>query len=186
MQPQNNLVTEIILGVVVGLLVIGSVLLLYAGKIDFSGALAAWGIAAGVVGVKLALKAPSPSQQVQLNAQQQNLQQLVSYALGMLPGLVQSLSQQQAPVAPPQPAQTSSCLPLCHLGLIPCQGRRQHRRNSRRSRYRMCPCLWQQWARGYRWGNRAEVRVPLPLSPDNTDRDHTRLRVSVPRAPAAQ
>ncbi len=108
MQPsQNNLVTEIILGVVAGLLVIGSVLLLYAGKIDFSGALAAWGIAAGVVGVKLALNAPSPTQQAQLNAQQQNLQQLVSYALGMLPGLVQSLSQQQAPVAPPQPAQVS-------------------------------------------------------------------------------
>src|SRR6266567_6166840 len=103
----NNLATEIILGVVAGLLVIGSVLLLYAGKIDFSGALAAWGIAAGFVGVNLALKAPSPSQQVQLNAQQQNLQQLVSYALGMLPGLVQSLSQQQAPVAPPQPAQVS-------------------------------------------------------------------------------
>jgi len=107
MQPQNNLVTEIILGVVAGLLVIGSVLLLYAGKIDFSGALAAWGIAAGVVGVNLALKAPSPSQQVQLNAQQQNLQQLVSYALGMLPGLVQSLSQQTPPVASPQPAQTA-------------------------------------------------------------------------------
>ncbi len=103
MQPQNNLVTEIILGVVAGLLVIGSVLLLYAGKIDFSGALAAWGIAAGVVGIKLALNAPSPSQQVQLNAQQQNLQQLVSYALG----LVQSLSQPQAPVAPPQPVQTA-------------------------------------------------------------------------------
>ncbi len=111
MQPQNNLVTEIILGVVAGLLVIGSVLLLYAGKIDFSGALAAWGIAAGVVGVNLALKAPSPSQQVQLNAQQQNLQQLVSYALGMLPGLVQSLSQQQAPVAPPQPAVMPSVVP---------------------------------------------------------------------------
>src|SRR6266704_6354398 len=111
MQPQNNLVTEIILGVVAVLLVIGSVLLLYAGKIDFSGALAAWGIAAGVVGVNLALKAPSPSQQVQLNAQQQNLQQLVSYALGMLPGLVQSLSQTQAPVAPPQGQGTAQPAP---------------------------------------------------------------------------
>src|SRR6266702_5689863 len=114
MQPQNNLVTEIILGLVAGLLVIGSVLLLYAGKIDLSGALAAWGIAAGIVGIKLALNAPSPSQQAQIGAQQsqvlsqqQQLQQLVSYALGMLPGLVQSLSQQQAPVVPPQPAQTA-------------------------------------------------------------------------------
>src|SRR6266702_8015822 len=116
MQPQNNLVTEIILGLVAGLLVIGSVLLLYAGKIDLSGALAAWGIAAGIVGIKLALNAPSPSQQAQIGAQQsqvlsqqQQLQQLVSYALGMVSGLVQ---QPQAPVAPPQAVTPQTAPPV--------------------------------------------------------------------------
>src|SRR6266568_7510791 len=111
---QNNLATEIILGVVAGLIAIAAPVLLYLGKVDFTGAMGIWALAAGLVVGKLALNAPSPSQQAQIGAQQnqvlsqqQQLQQLVSYALGMLPGLVQSLSQQQAPVVPPQPAQTA-------------------------------------------------------------------------------
>ncbi len=111
---QNNLATEIILGVVAGLIAIAAPVLLYLGKVDFTGAMGIWALAAGLVVGKLALNAPSPSQQAQIGAQQsqvlsqqQQLQQLVSYALGMLPGLVQSLSQQTPPVASPQPAQVS-------------------------------------------------------------------------------
>src|SRR6266568_2110997 len=108
---QNNLATEIILGVVAGLIAIAAPVLLYLGKVDFTGAMGIWALAAGLVVGKLALNAPSPSQQAQIGAQQsqvlsqqQQLQQLVSYALSMLPGLVQ---QPQAPVAPPQPQQTA-------------------------------------------------------------------------------
>ncbi len=112
MQPNtNNLVTEIILGVVAGLIAIAAPLLLYLGKVDFAGAMGIWALAAGLVVGKLALNAPSPSQQAQIGAQQsqvlsqqQQLQQLVSYALGMVSGLVQ---QPQAPVAPPQAQQTT-------------------------------------------------------------------------------
>src|SRR6266700_5668936 len=107
MQPQNNLVTEIILGVLPSLLIIAGAVLLYLRTIDATFATLLFDSALGLFGFNQAFKAPSPTQQGQLNAQQQNLQQLVSYALGMLPGLVQRLSQQQAPVAPPQPAQVS-------------------------------------------------------------------------------
>src|SRR6266700_6358749 len=107
MQPQNNLVTEIILGILASLLIIAGAVLLYLRIIDATFATLLFGSALGLFGFNQAFKAPSPTQQAQQNAQQQNLQQLVSYALGMLPGLVQSLSQQQAPVAPPQPVQTA-------------------------------------------------------------------------------
>ncbi len=107
MQPQNNLVTEIILGVLASLLIITGAVLLYLRIIDATFATLLFGSALGLFGFNQAFKAPSPTQQAQQNAQQQNLQQLVSYALGMLPGLVQSLSQQTPPVASPQPAQTA-------------------------------------------------------------------------------
>src|SRR6266704_5511301 len=111
MQPQNNLVTEIILGVLASLLIITGAVLLYLRIIDATFATLLFGSALGLFGFNQAFKAPSPTQQAQQNAQQQNLQQLVSYALGMLPGLVQSLSQTQAPVAPPQGQGTAQPAP---------------------------------------------------------------------------
>lgn len=107
-QPQNTLVQEIILGIVAGPMAIAAPVLLYLGTVNFGGALTIWGIAAGLVVGKLALNAPSPTQQQQIgtlqaqqNAQATNLQGLVQYALG----LFQSL-QVPAPVASPQAQQT--------------------------------------------------------------------------------
>ncbi len=113
MQPsQNNLVTEIILGILASLLIIAGAVLLYLRIIDATFATLLFGSALGLFGFNQAFKAPSPTQQVQLNAQQQNLQQLVSYALSMLPQLVQSLQSQPIPAqvlqtAPPQAQQTA-------------------------------------------------------------------------------
>ncbi len=118
MQPQNNLVTEIGLIAVSVAIVVGAVVLLALGKIDYAEWAGAIGVVVALWGANSLYKAPSPTQQAQIGAQQsqvlyqqQQLQQLVSYALGMLPGLVQSLSQTQAPVAPPQGQGTAQPAP---------------------------------------------------------------------------
>ncbi len=100
MQQQNtNLALEIAAILFACLLAIIGAALLYIGKIDLNGALAIWGIAAGVFGLNLAFKAPSPGQQAQIGQQQQSLQQVISQFVGIIPGLVQ-VFQQQAQATP--------------------------------------------------------------------------------------
>ncbi len=72
----NNLVTEIFAGILAALLVIGGVLLLYFGKIPFDSTILFITFAAGLIGVPLALKAPSSAQMQQLNSQQEAMTQL--------------------------------------------------------------------------------------------------------------
>ena len=67
MQPTNP-ITEISLPVLSALFVIGACLLLYFGKIDFTGATLMFGIPAALLGVNGAFHAASPAQQAQLAA----------------------------------------------------------------------------------------------------------------------
>ena len=73
-----NPFTEIGAIVVAVVLAIMGGLLLYAGKIDTAFASSMFILAAGLLGVTGALKAPSPTQQETLNRQQDNLQNLIN------------------------------------------------------------------------------------------------------------
>src|SRR5258708_7957456 len=76
MQNTNPL-TEIGAIVLAALLVIAGGLLLYAGKIDAAFASSMFILAAGLLGVTGALKAPSATQQTQINTLQQGMQDLI-------------------------------------------------------------------------------------------------------------
>jgi hypothetical protein len=103
----NSTLTEIALLVISVALVAAATVLLVAHIIDFSESIWLFGLVAGLFGVNGALKAPSPSQQAQLNVQQQNVQQLFAQALSVLPGLVQQAqaTQQRQAVQAPAPVQ---------------------------------------------------------------------------------
>ena len=92
----TNPLTEIGLLILAALLVIGGVLLLYAGKIDTAFASSMFIIAAGLLGINGALKSPSPAQQAQL-------QSLTSQVLQTLPAVI-SATQAQPPPQVVQPA----------------------------------------------------------------------------------
>ena len=96
----TNLLTEIGAMVLAGLLVIGGVLLLIEGKIDTAFATSMFILAAGLLGINGALKAPSQQQQQQLGALAQQGQALTSQALSALPAVV-AASQQSAPTPAP-------------------------------------------------------------------------------------
>lgn len=74
----NNPLTEISTMVLAALLIIAASLLMYFGKIDFTGATLMFGLAAGLYGVNGALKVPSATQQTQINTLQQGLQDLIN------------------------------------------------------------------------------------------------------------
>jgi hypothetical protein len=117
MQPNNNnLVAEIGLIAISVTIIIGAIVLLILGNINYVELAGMLGVVLALWGANSLYKAPSPSQQVQigtqqsqLNAQQANLQQLFSYALSMLPQLVQSL---QAQPVPAQVLQTAQPTPM--------------------------------------------------------------------------
>src|SRR5258708_3953548 len=74
----NNPFTEIGAIVVAAVLPIAAGLLLYAGKIGTAFASSMFILAAGLIGINGALKAPSSTQQEILNKQQDNLQNLIN------------------------------------------------------------------------------------------------------------
>src|SRR5260370_40949127 len=74
----TNPFTEIGAIVVAVVLAIAGGLLLYAGKIDAAFASSMFILAAGLLGVTGALKAPSATQQTQINTLQQGLQDLIN------------------------------------------------------------------------------------------------------------
>ncbi len=96
----TNLLTEIGAMVLAGLLVIGGVLLLIEGRIDTAFATSMFILAAGLLGINGALKAPSQQQQQQLGTLAQQGQALTSQALSVLPTVV-AATQQPAPTPPP-------------------------------------------------------------------------------------
>src|SRR5258708_6705834 len=97
-----NPFTEIGAIVVAVVLAIMGGLLLYAGKIDTAFASSMFILAAGLLGINGALKAPSQQQQQQLGGLAQRGQALPSQALSVLPR-VGAASQQPAPAVQPVP-----------------------------------------------------------------------------------
>ena len=85
----NNPITEIALAILAGLLIVGACILLFFGKIDFTGATLMFGVAAAMVGINQALKSPSPAQQTQL-------QQFMAQVLNTLPAVVSATQSQPA------------------------------------------------------------------------------------------
>ncbi len=77
----NNLVTEISMLILAILLIVAGSLLLYVGKIGYDAAVFFFVSALGLFGLNSAFKAPSPSQQSQLSAQQQQLANVQELAL---------------------------------------------------------------------------------------------------------
>jgi len=84
---KTNLVSEIPLAIVSGLLIVAAFTLLYTNKIDFTQVTLILGLVAGLWGVKGALNAPSPQQQ-------ETLQQLISQMISVI----------EAQLSPPTPA----------------------------------------------------------------------------------
>src|SRR5258708_38317613 len=97
----NNPLMEIFLVVVAALLVIGGVVLLYAGKIDTAFGSSMFILAAGLLGINGALKAPSATQQTQINTLQQGLQDLINLLASHTHPVPPTPTQ---PVQPVQPA----------------------------------------------------------------------------------
>src|SRR6266566_420050 len=77
--------TEMGLIIISSLAIIGAVILLVLGKIDYAGCAGLMGAALALWGANTLYKAPSPTQQAQLGAQQETLQQIASQALAVLP-----------------------------------------------------------------------------------------------------
>jgi len=94
----NNPLTEIGAIVLAGLLVIAAGLLMWAGKISFTDLTLMITFALALFGGNLALKAPSPAQQAQL-------QTLTSQVLSTLPAVVAATQQPTPPAPPTQPVQ---------------------------------------------------------------------------------
>jgi len=110
MNNNTNPLPEISALVLAALLVIGGVVLLYTAKIDFVAATLMFGSALALFGGNLALKAPSPTQQGQINAQQEQLTQVVSQmqAMQAQPPVVihNNIPPAPAPIVQPEPAHT--------------------------------------------------------------------------------
>ncbi len=98
---QNNLVSEIFAGIIAVLLVgIGGVLW-YVGKIGYSDAISLFIIALGIMGINIAIKAPSSTQAQQLNAQQQQLSELTLHNTNMMQSLLSQAHTHAEPVQAP-------------------------------------------------------------------------------------
>src|SRR5579859_5937092 len=79
--PSANTLAEIAAIVIAGLLIVGGVVLLFTRTVDLTGATTIFVLAVGILSVNVALKAPSP-------AQQQQIQAVVGRVLDVLPGLM--------------------------------------------------------------------------------------------------
>ena len=111
----NNPITEAALIIISVALIAAMTILFVLGKIDYVEAIPFLTVVAGLWGVSTALKAPSPSQQAQIGAQQQSLQGVISQLMNVLPMLFQVHSHpvpttptpvtivQPAPIAPLPP-----------------------------------------------------------------------------------
>ncbi len=85
----NNPITEAALIIISVALIAAMTILFVLGKIDYVEAIPFLTVVAGLWGVSTALKAPSPSQQAQIGAQQQSLQEVISQLMNVLPVLFQ-------------------------------------------------------------------------------------------------
>ncbi len=83
----NNPITEAALIIISVALIAAMTILFVLGKIDYVEAIPFLTVVAGLWGVSTALKAPSPSQQAQIGAQQQSLQDVISQLMNVLPVL---------------------------------------------------------------------------------------------------
>jgi hypothetical protein len=121
MSNNNNTLTEVSALVLAALLIIGGVVLLYVGKIDYSNSVFFFISALGIFGFNSAWKAPSPAQTSQLVAQLGNQQELLTQMVGQqvqapqpsymeAPTAVQPTPRFTTPV--PQPAQQFVQQPL--------------------------------------------------------------------------
>jgi len=79
--PPQNTLAEIAAIVIAGLLIVGGVVLLFTRTIDLTGATTIFVLSVGILSVNVALKAPSPAQQAQIQA-------VVGRVLDVLPGLM--------------------------------------------------------------------------------------------------
>lgn len=109
MNNTNNPITEAALIIISVALIAAATVLFILGKIDYTGCIAILGMVLALWGANSLYKAPSPSQQAQIGAQQQSLQNVISQLMNVLPVLFQVHShpvppapvQQPAPIAPP-------------------------------------------------------------------------------------
>jgi hypothetical protein len=126
----TNPLTEIALIVISVALIAAATALFILGKIDYTGCVTILGMALALWGANSLYKAPSPTQQSQINTQQQSLQGVISQLMNVLPALFQVHSHpvptapmpvtvQPAPIAPlpmpvaaPQQANTGYVDPL--------------------------------------------------------------------------
>jgi len=92
----NNPLTEIGLLVLSVAMLAAMTVLLITGKINYVEALNFLIVVAGLFGINVAAKAPSPAQQAQL-------QQLTSQALSTLPAVVAATQQPTQTIVPPSP-----------------------------------------------------------------------------------
>lgn len=109
----NNPITEAALIIISVALIAAATVLFILGKIDYTGCIAILGMTLALWGANSLYKAPSPSQQVQIGAQQQSLQDVISQLMNVLPALFQVHSHPvpttptpvtvvpPAPIAPP-------------------------------------------------------------------------------------
>jgi hypothetical protein len=106
MNNTNSPMAEINLLILSVAIIAAMTVLFVLGKIDYVEAIPFLTVVAGLYGVNTALKAPSPTQQAQLNVQQQGLQQVISQVMNVLPALFQAHSHPvpTTPTVQPAPA----------------------------------------------------------------------------------
>src|SRR5260221_13301018 len=107
----NNPIPEIALIIISVTLIIAATVLFILGKIDYTGCIAILGMALALWGANSLYKAPSPSQQAQIGAQQQSLQNVISQLMNELPVVIPGHSHPAptppTPVTIVQPAPTT-------------------------------------------------------------------------------
>ena len=112
MNNTNNPLTEVGIIVISVALIAAATVLLVLNKIDFTAATLMLGLVAGLFGIQGALKAPSP-------AQQENLKQLTSQVLSVLPTVVAATQQPAGTAA--QPVQVIPSSPNNATGAVTTQ-----------------------------------------------------------------
>src|SRR5258708_33936985 len=107
----SNPIAEIALIIISVALIAAATVLFILGKIDYTGCIAILGMVLALWGANSLYKAPSPTQQTQINAQQQSLQNVISQMMNILPVLFQVHSH-PAPMAPAPVQQPVPMAPL--------------------------------------------------------------------------
>lgn len=112
MPNNSNPIMEIALIIISVALIAAATALFILGKIDYTGCIAILGMVLALWGANSLYKAPSPSQQTQINAQQQDLQGVVSQLMNVLPVLFQVHSHPVPVATPAQPAPVQQPVPV--------------------------------------------------------------------------